>query len=285
MNIKTLALSLALVAALFLSPPAEGQATLTSTTLSAAITNTQTSFNIASATGVVAPSFGVANVPSGNQTILFVDKEAMFVTAINGTYVTVIRGFNRTSAAPHASSAVVYLGPPSYFSDSDRYGYCVSTNEVVLPVINLGTGRIFDCRSSGIWMQIGEGTMQGGPSTPLRAACTGTAGSAETEFLNFAACSGATTATVRAVVNSAGTLANLRVYSSAAVTGGTNKDVLTVLKNGSATTLTCTIAASGTTCSDLTHSVAVAAGDVITFSFVSATSDTAANIAAVIDKY
>jgi hypothetical protein len=116
----------------------------------------------------------------------------------------------------------------------------------------------------------------------VRSFCTGTVGSAETEFLNGAACSGATTSTAKYLVAAAGTLSGLRIASSAAVTGGTGKDVATVLKNGSATTITCTIAGTGTACSDTTHSVAVAAGDLITFSFVTATSDTAANITAVV---
>lgn len=119
----------------------------------------------------------------------------------------------------------------------------------------------------------------------VSAYCTGTVGTAETEFMNNAACSGATTSTARQIVAAAGTLANLRVFSSANVVGGSNKDVMTVFKNGSATAITCTIAASAASCADTTHSVAVAAGDVITFQFVTATSDTAANMAAAVQKY
>jgi hypothetical protein len=87
------------------------------------------------------------------------------------------------------------------------------------------------------------------------------------------------------VVSNNAELAGLRVASTANVVGGSGKDVLTVLKNGSATTLTCTIAAAAKTCSDITHSVGVVPGDVLTFSFVTATSDTAANVAASVSLF
>jgi hypothetical protein len=150
-------------------------------------------------------------------------------------------------------------------------------------------GKIFNCFTPGStlstnWVQTGFGTMGTPPSQRIDNFCTGTSGSAETEYLNGAACSGATTLTATRVMVSPGTLYNLQVYSSAAVTGGTSKDVLTVYKNGSATALTCTVAASGTTCSDTTHSVATLAGDVIAFKWVSATSDTAANVSASVEK-
>lgn len=121
-------------------------------------------------------------------------------------------------------------------------------------------------------------------SNEIVAFCTGTVASAQTEYLTFGACSGATAATGRWIVSTAGTLQNLQVFSSAAVVGGASVDVLTVYKNGSATALTCTIAAAGTTCADTTHTVTVAAGDALTFQFVTATSDTAANISIALQK-
>lgn len=255
--------------------PTYGQTALNTTTLSAAITSTSDqTVRVASATGIVAKT-----------TALYVDRELMPVTAVSGTVITVIRGGGGTKATLHASSSAVYAGLLQYFSTTDRYGACTSTNEIALPVINVANGSVFDCRSSGTWIPIGYGSQRSGAAESFRAFCTGTAGSAETEYLNGAACSGATTATARQVVASPGTLANLRVYSSANVVGGTNKDVLTVVKNGSDTALTCTISASAATCSDVTHSVAVVAGDVLTFKFVSATSDTAANVSIGLEKF
>ena len=263
-----------------------GQASLSSTTLSAAVagvpSNTVSLVQLASATGIVAPSFNTPNQPTGNQTMLYVDHEAMLVTAVSGTNVTVIRGYAGTFATGHISGATVRYGPPNYFVNYERFGSCTSTNELVLPSVNFTTGHIFTCATTGgQWAQIGNGTMSAS-GTQANFGCTGTVGSAETEFLNTAACSGATTATRRIVVEQPGVIGNLRVYSSAVVVGGASKDVATVLKNGSNTTITCTIAAAGTTCSDTSHFVTVAAGDVLTVSFVTATSDTAANVSAVV---
>jgi len=258
---------------LLLSAFGLGQATLTQTTLSSAVTTTNGQIiNLTSATGVTAGT-----------TQLFIDGELMDVRALSGTIATVVRGSGGTRGATHANGATVYLGPSNYFSSYDRVGSCTSSKEVVLPVINVAKARIFDCRSSGQWIMLGDTGLAGG--YPARSFCTGTVGTAETEFLNGAACSGATTATARQVMSTAGTLANLRVFSSAAVVGGASKDVLTVFKNGSSTALTCTIAAAGTTCNDAADSVAVAAGDVITFQFVTATADTAANVSASVEKY
>ncbi len=283
-NVKKLAtFTLAIFA---LASLAFGQVTLTSTTLSSAVAAGDSVINVTSATGITAP----AGSPAQTTTLIFVDKELMRVAAVSSTSITVVRGESSKPVA-HASGALLYAGDPSYFGTSDRSGACTSTSELVLPVVNYKNGRIYDCRSSGQWINILDGTMSNAAVGQIRASCTGTSGSAETEFLNGPACSGATTSTTRYVVSQYGTLANLRVSLSAAGTGGTNKDVLTVRKNGSDSALTVT---TGTTacatgaaaaCIDTTHSVAVAPGDVITFKWVSDTSDTAANVAAVVDVF
>lgn len=262
------------------------QITLTSTTLSSAVASTDKQVCVASATGISLPT---TSTPG---TLLFVDFEPMGVLK-QGTSATCFVVDRHVSAAGHVSGATVYLGAPQNFASADKPigSSCSQTGEPVLPVINTRTGNIFDCRSSGQWIRIGAGTMGSGAKETIRAFCTGTAGSGETEYLNGAACSGATTATARYVVTSPGTIANLRVALSAAGAGGTNKDVLTVYKNGSSTTLTATTGttacatAAAAACIDTSHSFAVAAGDVLTFQFVSATSDTAANVSASVDKF
>lgn len=279
--------AISILAIFSLASLAFGQATLTNTTLSSAVGLTDTIINVTSATGITAPT----GTPAQTSTLIYVDKELMRVTAVSSTAITVVRG-EVTGKASHVSGANLYAGDPSYFSvRNDKFGACTSTSELVLPIINVLNGRIFDCRSSGQYIMIGDGTNTNGAVGQIRAYCTGTSGSAETEFLNGAACSGATTSTARYVVSQYGTLANLRVSLSAAGTGGANKDVLTVRKNGSDSTLTLT---TGTTacatgvaaaCIDTTHSVAVVPGDVITFKWVSDTSDTAANVSAVVDVF
>ena len=225
---------------------------------------------------------------------IYIDRELVWVTTvIDSTHVLVQRGKGQTRPFAHAAGAKVYFGNPvdnflaNNPSAAESWGSCTATAEVSLPKIYTTTGDIFDCRNGangGQWIQIGNGTM-GQYGSEIRSFCTGSLGSAQTEYLNYAACSGATTATAQYVVSSPGTLANLYVSAGTAVTGGSSKDVLTVYKNGSATTLTCTIAASGTSCSDTSHSVATVPGDVITFQFVTATSDAGANIAAAVGLY
>ena len=268
----------------------QGAQTLSTTTLSAAVTaigsGNISSVTLASVTNVT------ATVSVG--TTLWVDTEAMDVVTnsipASGTTVLVQRGAHGTKGEGHVSGAKVYVSRPNLFYGYDQAGTCWTSSSgtglpTILPWINLTDGFRYDCKADGNWFKSGVGSQYSAAITQATAFCTGTAGSAETEFLNGAACSGATTSTFRYVVSTPGEAANLNVYSSAAVVGGTNKDVITVLKNGTATTVTCTIAAAGTTCSDAADGFSVAVGDVLTFKFVSATSDTAANVSASIGIY
>ncbi len=269
----------------------QGAQTLSTTTLSAAIppavgSGITSQITLASLTNVT------ATVSIG--TVLWVDTEAMDVVTNSvppsGTTILVQRGAHGTRAQSHASGRTVYVGRPNLFQGYPVAGTCwtnaaQTTLPPILPWLDITNGWRYDCKADGNWFRSGIGSQWSAAITSSMGFCTGTAGSAETEFLNGAACSGATTATYRYLVSTPGELANLRVFSSAAVTGGTNKDVLTVFKNGSATAITCTIAAAGTTCSDSTNGVALAVGDVITFQFVTATSDTAANISASVGIY
>lgn len=268
----------------------QGAQTLNTTTLSSALTNVGggsiSSVTLASVSNVT------ATVSIG--TTLWVDTEAMDVVTNSvppsGTTVLVQRGSHGTRAQSHASGRTVYVSRPNLFQGYDQAGTCWTSASgtgipPILPWINLTDGNRYDCKADGNWFRSGLGSQGSAAITGVPGFCTGTVGSAQTEFLNGAACSGATTSTYTYTVTTAGELANLRVSSSAAVVGGTSKDVLTVFKNGSATAITCTIAAAGTTCNDIVNGVAVAVGDLITFQFVSATTDTAANISATVGLY
>jgi hypothetical protein len=110
-------------------------------------------------------------------------------------------------------------------------------------------------------------------------------GSAETEYLNDAACSAATAATSQRVIAIAGTLKTLRVKLRTAVKN-TNAITATVVINGTPSALTCNVAAAASTCADTTHTAAVAAGDHVDFSFgATNTSETGANVAMSVQKY
>lgn len=289
-----------IIIALAISVAAYGQVTLSTTTLGAAITSTtQTSITLASTSTM-------QNQGPGNQinTVLYFNKELDFVVSVtDSTHVVVQRAKGIGAAGRptlHASGTKVFFantsGPnaaPIYFSvlqpDAENFGSCTANTLLALPRIYEFSGDIADCKrtgaagTSGQWIQVGNGTM-GSAGQRISGFCTGTVGSAETEFLNGAACSGATTATARQLITTAGTLANLQIVSSANSlgTGGT---IASVVLNGTATAIVCSIAAAAKVCSDTTHSVAVVPGDVITFSYLTSTSDTAANIGAAVGLY
>jgi len=83
---------------------------------------------------------------------------------------------------------------------------------------------------------------------------------------------------VVATVGKTGVLSYLRATSSAAGVNASS-GVVTVYKNNVATTITCTIG-TGTSCTDNTHSVAYALGDIITINFTTQAAETLANVRA-----
>ena len=84
---------------------------LNATTLSSAITASQTVFGVASATGITAPIF---NTGVGI-TYLSCETEFMLVVAVSGTFVTVQRGVAGTPASAHLSSTPIIAGLPADF--------------------------------------------------------------------------------------------------------------------------------------------------------------------------
>lgn len=136
-NIRNLFAAILLIAALSLTPAAYGQAALNSTTFSAAVSYSDTLVTVASATNI---SVGY---------VLFSEKEAMKVLAKSGSVLTVQRGYDGKVSA-HASGATVYGDDQRYFTSTDRFGPCTSTSELVLPVVNITSGEIFNC-FGGAW--------------------------------------------------------------------------------------------------------------------------------------
>jgi hypothetical protein len=133
-----------------------GQASMTSTTLSAALNATALTFKVASATGISAPanpiSAGAIGTPTGSSYILlFVDKEAMAVDAVSSTTVTVKRGFAGTQATAHVSGAKVWVGPANLYAALDPSGSCTAAALPVLPRVVTTTGNVFNC-GNGQWL-------------------------------------------------------------------------------------------------------------------------------------
>lgn len=98
---------------------------ITTTTLSGAVGTSDIIINVASATGISAPTF-----PTGaGFTLLKIDNEMMFVTAVSGTAISVLRGQWGTRSVSHLSSAPVIIGGPN------DYPNFIPTQAVTSPVL------------------------------------------------------------------------------------------------------------------------------------------------------
>jgi hypothetical protein len=126
------------------------QNTLVQTSLSAAITSTQTSFAVGSATGINAASFGVPGsalyVVDPGQT----KGEKMAVISVTSTTIGVRRTGN---AKAHVSGAMVLVATvPNWFASRDPTGSCTAASTFVTPVLNTETGNQWLCGPGGSWV-------------------------------------------------------------------------------------------------------------------------------------
>lgn len=137
--------------------------TLVQTSLSAAITQTQTVFAVNSATGIVAPSPGVAGsalyiIDPGQQVGEFVGS----VQSLSSTTVTVSRAQGR--AKPHISGAMVLVATaPNWFQTKDPEGSCVTANTYVTPYLNINTGAQWVCSAKTLTWIPGWNNRQASP--------------------------------------------------------------------------------------------------------------------------
>lgn len=125
------------------------QTTVTNTTLGSAITTTSgQNIQVASATGF---SSAVSS-----PTVAFVDGELMDVKGVNGTNITVIRGYGGTNGRTHLSGAQVWVGPPNAFGVLGLSGSCTAAN-TFSPTFNVRTGDRFQC-INGFWQKTYDAT-------------------------------------------------------------------------------------------------------------------------------
>tara|TARA_R110000868_G_scaffold345635_1_gene606771 strand:+ start:52 stop:741 length:690 start_codon:yes stop_codon:yes gene_type:complete len=128
---------------------------LTQTTLSGAISASQTTIPVASATGITAP---VSNI---TQQIYVLDPdtqkgELMDVVSVNGTQIAVSR-LSEYKAA-HASGALVIIGVSpanpylQSFQSADPVGVVAAAAVSVTPWINVTNGRQWLRGLSGVWV-------------------------------------------------------------------------------------------------------------------------------------
>ncbi len=132
--------------------------TLSTTTLSGAVTTPfQTTFTLASVTGITA-----ANVTTGMG--LFVDQEYCLITAVStvALSVTVRRGEGGSASATHAANATVYFGFSTDFYQTDPVGV-PPTPPMVTPWINTANGQIWTVSGSS-WVTSAQGGLAVGAS-------------------------------------------------------------------------------------------------------------------------
>lgn len=145
------------VLALFvLASTLSAQIILTPTTLSSAITASQQTIVVASAT----PNTSTPdNFTGGRQpTGIIVDGEYMTVNAnyVSGTTINVVRGQGGTTATAHSSGALAWSGQANHISTKNvpqpAGGNCVRTQLEFLPVVNAFTQTVTDC-NGGKWVR------------------------------------------------------------------------------------------------------------------------------------
>lgn len=90
--------------------------------------------------------------------VVFVNREAMKVKAVQGTTHTVLRGQNGTRALAHASGQPAFYGVPAYFSPSVPQGKAVAAQEVAVPRIVLPEGRVFRILNDS-WIEVPPGRL------------------------------------------------------------------------------------------------------------------------------
>lgn len=124
----------------FIPSQTQAQTAVTTTALSQALDQTSRTLSVVSATGFTAST--------NTQTYyVYIDREAMQITAVSGTTITVIRGQLRTNQTSHRSGAIAVVGLAERFISQDPSpGSCVrGTDQRFTPLINVATGTWWDC--------------------------------------------------------------------------------------------------------------------------------------------
>ena len=135
---------------LILSGLAFAQTAMRTTTLSLPVGVTDRSINLESLSGISGLSGGQVS------TILFVDKEVMYVQSVSGTSAVVNRGQNGSDSTAHNAAATVYVGPPGAYGSRNLSGACTAASWPVTPYININNGNIYTCTSNN-WVLQGSG--------------------------------------------------------------------------------------------------------------------------------
>lgn len=181
MTLTRIAASLLTAALVLLPQPGFSQAAispaglLSNTTLNGAISATQTTLVLTSASASSGSSFGA---PAAGQ-CLYIDRELMRIVSMSSTTATVQRniaaGPSGTAAGPHATLAIILTGPCNgnqggfMRSDPPNLGGNQDCTQFVLPWVNVNTGDSWWCELAagpsgfalGSWSVTNTSTRQG----------------------------------------------------------------------------------------------------------------------------
>ena len=124
-------------------------ATMTTTTLTAAVGAKDLQIPLAAVTDVVAQG-----PPLFTETTLFCQREAMTVRTFSGLVVRVARGAMGTQATGHPSGATVYIGPTTAYGLSQPSGTFSMPQGGYTPLVVVTDGTIWG-DVSGSWGQVG----------------------------------------------------------------------------------------------------------------------------------
>jgi hypothetical protein len=140
------------------------QTTVTQTTLAVAVNQGDTFVTLTSATGVLA---NITNATTSGS-LLFVDREALFVISLSGAVARVQRGYDSTFQDAHAVGAPVFVGQLGSLANGVSQGGpfvrtdpgpggCLLTAESYSLRINTRTSTIWSCVNS-TWMAVNDAT-------------------------------------------------------------------------------------------------------------------------------
>ncbi len=148
---------------------------------------------LASTTGITANTLNSSTtINAQNFWVIYVDREEMAVTQVNGTTLQVIRGYNSTLATSHVSGTMVLYGKASWFYTSNPGAVyaqggteavsggsaCVQSTVFVSPWVNVRTGQQWICSTDTLsWVpgfNNGFGALANVPSAGTEASVAGT---------------------------------------------------------------------------------------------------------------
>lgn len=168
-----------LIAVLALATPVAAQTTVTQTTIAAAMTATQQSVTLTSATGVTSGGF------------LFVDQELMQITSLTSTTAQVLRGQGGTRASAHGILTTIFFGPSAsvtsqgpFYAYDPSLGVCTASAQPYSLHINVQAGRVWSCIASK-WALVNAPFPTSYPIVGNSAVIASAATIAPTTYFNF----------------------------------------------------------------------------------------------------